>query len=84
MDFLKPYISKGCSVYRCPSDPEQKPYPYDPEITLSYGINLWRFRDIRTMPTTSGIRSDATTFIAQVDSFCSAIARRERCKAPTM
>lgn len=42
MDFLKPYISKGCSVYRCPTDPEQKPYPYDPEITLSYGINLWR------------------------------------------
>lgn len=42
MDFLKPYISKGCCVYRCPSDPKQKPYPYDPEITLSYGINLWR------------------------------------------
>lgn len=44
MDFLKPYISKGCSVYRCPSDPVQKPYAYDPEITLSYGINLWRIR----------------------------------------
>ncbi|MEN6458975.1 MAG: DUF1559 domain-containing protein [Thermoguttaceae bacterium] len=44
MDFLKPYIAKGCSVYRCPDDPEQKPYPYDTEITLSYGINLWRIR----------------------------------------
>ena len=42
MDFLKPYISKGCSVWRCPRDPVQKPYSYDPEITLSYGINLWR------------------------------------------
>jgi prepilin-type processing-associated H-X9-DG protein len=42
MDLLKPYISKGCSVYRCPDDPLQKPYSYDPEITLSYGINLWR------------------------------------------
>ncbi len=42
MDLLKPYISKGCSVWRCPSDPVQKTYPYDPEITLSYGLNLWR------------------------------------------
>ena len=29
-------------MYRCPTDPEQKPYANDPEITLSYGINLWR------------------------------------------
>jgi prepilin-type N-terminal cleavage/methylation domain-containing protein/prepilin-type processing-associated H-X9-DG protein len=42
MDFLKPYISKGCRVYRCPTDNVQQPYSYDPEITLSYGINLWR------------------------------------------
>jgi prepilin-type N-terminal cleavage/methylation domain-containing protein/prepilin-type processing-associated H-X9-DG protein len=41
-DFLKPYISKGCCVYRCPTDPVQKPYTEDPSITLSYGINLWQ------------------------------------------
>jgi prepilin-type N-terminal cleavage/methylation domain-containing protein/prepilin-type processing-associated H-X9-DG protein len=44
MDFLKPYISKGSSVYRCPDDLEQKPYCSDPEIILSYGINLWRIK----------------------------------------
>jgi len=42
MDLLKPYISKGCRVYRCPDDLEQQPYYRDSEITLSYGINLWR------------------------------------------
>ena len=45
MDLLKPYITKDDTVYRCPSDPQQVPCPYDPTITLSYGINCFEFSD---------------------------------------
>ena len=45
MDLLKPYITKSDSVYRCPSDPKQIPSPYDPTMTLSYGINCFLFKD---------------------------------------
>ncbi len=45
MDLLKPYITKDDTVYRCPSDPKQTPCPYDPTITLSYGLNCFQFTD---------------------------------------
>jgi len=45
MDLVKPYISKSSHVYRCPSDTEQIPCTWDPDIILSYGINCFRFGD---------------------------------------
>lgn len=45
MDLIKPYVDKKSSVYRCPSDPNQVPVTWDPEIVLSYGINTFRFAD---------------------------------------
>ena len=43
MDLLKPYLEKDSGVYRCPSDTVQTPLPWDPEITMSYGINCFNF-----------------------------------------
>jgi prepilin-type N-terminal cleavage/methylation domain-containing protein/prepilin-type processing-associated H-X9-DG protein len=45
MDCLKPYLDKKLSVYDCPSDPQKIPCTYDPDIILSYGINVSRFVD---------------------------------------
>jgi len=45
MDLLKPFASKRSKVYSCPSDLEQIPLTWDPEIILSYGINCFRFAD---------------------------------------
>ena len=45
MDLIKPYVDKKSDVYRCPSDPNQVPVTWDPEIVLSYGINTFRFAD---------------------------------------
>ncbi len=45
MDLIKPDIDKSSTVYRCPSDTQQIPSPYDPTITLSYGINCFLFKD---------------------------------------
>jgi prepilin-type processing-associated H-X9-DG protein len=45
MDILKPCIQKTSKVYQCPSDREKIPVTWDPEITLSYGINCFRFKD---------------------------------------
>jgi prepilin-type N-terminal cleavage/methylation domain-containing protein/prepilin-type processing-associated H-X9-DG protein len=48
MDFLKPYLNKKCEVYRCPSDPEKIVCTWDPEITLSYGLNVFNFHNDQT------------------------------------
>jgi len=45
MDCLKPYLDKKLSVYTCPSDPQKIPCIYDPDIILSYGINVSMFAD---------------------------------------
>ncbi len=45
MDDLKPYLAKKLSVYTCPTDPQKIPCDYDPDIILSYGINVSRFVD---------------------------------------
>jgi prepilin-type N-terminal cleavage/methylation domain-containing protein/prepilin-type processing-associated H-X9-DG protein len=47
MDQLKPYLSKGSDVYRCPSDDQGVPLPWDPQITMSYGMNCFNFKDNR-------------------------------------
>jgi prepilin-type N-terminal cleavage/methylation domain-containing protein/prepilin-type processing-associated H-X9-DG protein len=44
MDLLKPYVDKKSEVYRCPADRQQIPVAWDPDITLSYGINCFNFR----------------------------------------
>jgi prepilin-type N-terminal cleavage/methylation domain-containing protein/prepilin-type processing-associated H-X9-DG protein len=41
MDYLKPYLEKGSSVYLCPGDDKQIACTWDSEIVLSYGINLY-------------------------------------------
>ncbi len=43
MDVLKPYLDKKCDVYRCPEDRQQVPLPWDPNITMSYGMNCFNF-----------------------------------------
>ena len=43
MDLLKPYLEKQCDVYRCPEDRQQIPLPWDPDITMSYGMNCFNF-----------------------------------------
>ena len=43
MDLLKPYLEKKSYVYRCPCDPVQAPLPWDPDITMSYGMNCFNF-----------------------------------------
>lgn len=45
MDLLKPYLSKKSRVYQCPADFESVPLSWDPEITVSYGMNVFRFAD---------------------------------------
>lgn len=45
MDQLKPYLSKKSTVYCCPSDPQKIPVTWDASITMSYGINTFRFSD---------------------------------------
>jgi len=43
MDLVKPYLDKDSGVYRCPADHKQIPLPWDPEITMSYGMNCFNF-----------------------------------------
>jgi len=43
MDLLKPYLDKKCDVYRCPEDRQQVPLSWDPDITMSYGMNTFNF-----------------------------------------
>lgn len=43
MDLLKPYLDKKCDVYRCPEDRQQIALPWDPDITMSYGMNTFNF-----------------------------------------
>lgn len=45
MDLIKPYLEKKSYVYRCPCDPLQTPLPWDSDITMSYGINCFNFKD---------------------------------------
>jgi prepilin-type N-terminal cleavage/methylation domain-containing protein/prepilin-type processing-associated H-X9-DG protein len=43
MDLIKPYLEKDSGAYRCPCDSVQTALPWDPEITMSYGINCFNF-----------------------------------------
>ena len=43
MDLIKPYLEKKSYVYRCPSDLVQTTLPWDPDITMSYGMNCFNF-----------------------------------------
>lgn len=43
MDLIKPLIPKQSYVFRCPADPNPIVCTYDPQITLSYGINSFNF-----------------------------------------
>lgn len=43
MDLAKPYVPKNSGVYLCPSDPKRIPLPWDPTITMGYGINTFNF-----------------------------------------
>ena len=45
MDSLKPYLDKKSQVYCCPCDAERVPLPWDPQITMSYGMNCYSFKD---------------------------------------
>jgi len=45
MDQLKPYLENNLSVYRCPSDNKAIPCTWDQSIILSYGINVFKFKD---------------------------------------
>ena len=45
MDRLKPYMNKKSKLYRCPNDQDAVPLSWDPEITLSYGMNVWNFHN---------------------------------------
>jgi prepilin-type N-terminal cleavage/methylation domain-containing protein/prepilin-type processing-associated H-X9-DG protein len=45
MDLLAPYVDKKAEVYCCPSDDVRVPLPWDHQITMSYGINCFRFKD---------------------------------------
>ena len=45
MDALKPYMQKSGKTYRCPLDTEAAPLSWDPEMTLSYGLNVWNFHN---------------------------------------
>ena len=45
MDLIKPYLEKKSYVYRCPCDRVQTPLPWDPDITMSYGMNCFNFSD---------------------------------------
>ncbi len=43
MDLIKPLISKQSGAFRCPVDPHPIVCTWDPQITLSYGINSFNF-----------------------------------------
>ena len=45
MDQLKPYLENNLSAYRCPSDYKAIPCTWDQTIILSYGINVFKFKD---------------------------------------
>jgi prepilin-type N-terminal cleavage/methylation domain-containing protein/prepilin-type processing-associated H-X9-DG protein len=45
MDQLKPYLENNTSVYWCPSDYQRIPCTWDQTIILSYGINVFKFKD---------------------------------------
>ncbi|NLX59285.1 MAG: type II secretion system protein [Phycisphaerae bacterium] len=45
MDLLEPYVDKKAETYCCPSDDARVPLPWDDQITMSYGINCFRFKD---------------------------------------
>ncbi len=44
-DYLKQYLGTNTSVFQCPADPNKKPSPWDPSVTLSYGMNSFNFVD---------------------------------------
>jgi prepilin-type processing-associated H-X9-DG protein len=44
-DYLKPYLGANTSAFWCPADPNRAPSPWDPGITLSYGMNSFNFVD---------------------------------------
>jgi prepilin-type N-terminal cleavage/methylation domain-containing protein/prepilin-type processing-associated H-X9-DG protein len=41
MDLVKPYIGKDSKVYHCAADKIKEPLPWDEEITMSYGMNVF-------------------------------------------
>jgi len=43
MDLLKPYVPKNSDAYRCASDKQRIALPWDPTVTMSYGINSFNF-----------------------------------------
>ena len=45
MDLIKPYLDgeKQSSAFRCPCDQVLIKLPWDPQITMSYGINAFNF-----------------------------------------
>lgn len=43
MDLVKPYVGKDSGVYECPADKVRQPLEWDPDITMSYGINVFNF-----------------------------------------
>ena len=45
MDLIKPYLDgeKQSSAFRCPCDLTRVKLPWDPQITMSYGINAFNF-----------------------------------------
>ena len=45
MDQLKPYMENNQSVFWCPSDYQKIPCTWDQTIILSYGINVFKFKD---------------------------------------
>ena len=43
MNLLTNYLTIKADVYRCPSDTQQIPLPWDTDITMSYGMNCFNF-----------------------------------------
>jgi prepilin-type N-terminal cleavage/methylation domain-containing protein/prepilin-type processing-associated H-X9-DG protein len=69
MDLLKPYVPKNSGAYLCPSDPKRIPLPWDPAITMSYGINSFNFAGNQWcfwygVPPQAVVRPSGTIFIA--------------------
>jgi prepilin-type N-terminal cleavage/methylation domain-containing protein/prepilin-type processing-associated H-X9-DG protein len=45
MDQVKPFLEGNTFVYQCPSDAQHIPCTWDKSIVLSYGINVFNFKD---------------------------------------
>jgi prepilin-type N-terminal cleavage/methylation domain-containing protein/prepilin-type processing-associated H-X9-DG protein len=43
MDLIKPCVAKTSEIYRCPTDDQCIPLPWDTSIIMSYGMNCYNF-----------------------------------------